>query len=219
MSIGAASTLTRNGEAIWLIWLGTAIILALTTRLIRWPVSNGTNASASTPVPLLAATAVLTFVAWLVTNAVYASLTRQVDPVDGLVRVPPHHLVLLSALAPLVGWLAATLLMVRWRLGTLMGLGSHSLAAGTVAGIIGILITLPLVMLTSQLMLQLWEALGLQHAERHELLQIYLNADRPWVRPTIWLAAVVLAPLFEEVLFRGLIQNAFTRVTHAPWAG
>ena len=38
-------------------------------------------------------------------------------------------------------------------------------------------------------------------------------------RHTTKTTAIVAAPLFEELLFRGLIQNGVTRLTRQPWFG
>ena len=42
----------------------------------------------------------------------------------------------------------------------------------------------------------------------HEMLKLIDKVDQPWVLAVMVLAAVVLAPVFEEIFFRGLVQTA-----------
>lgn len=56
---------------------------------------------------------------------------------------------------------------------------------------------------------------GMSH--KHDLLQLMHEVSPAWQR-LIWLSAVVLAPLAEEIYFRGIMQSFIRRQTGKPWA-
>jgi membrane protease YdiL (CAAX protease family) len=57
----------------------------------------------------------------------------------------------------------------------------------------------------------------IEHPMKHELLKIMDEAPGVTQRLLIGLSAVVVAPLFEEFLFRGHLQTLLARVTRRPW--
>jgi len=52
---------------------------------------------------------------------------------------------------------------------------------------------------------------------KHELLEVMEVAPSRWVRVLIVIGAVVVAPLFEELLFRGYLQTLLWRLTRRRW--
>ena len=54
--------------------------------------------------------------------------------------------------------------------------------------------------------------------EKQDLVQIFLSADGLEVRALIIIAAVVVAPIAEETLFRGFIYGVLKRYTDGPFA-
>jgi membrane protease YdiL (CAAX protease family) len=76
---------------------------------------------------------------------------------------------------------------------------------------VAILIAVPLTHVVAAASMLLWQVLQLEHESAHAMLQLMQrNETKPWV---LWLTifnATLLAPLFEEVLFRGHIQTALT---------
>lgn len=72
-------------------------------------------------------------------------------------------------------------------------------------------IALPFTYLVTALSLLAWQLLGFRHEPAHAMLQLMeRNAASPWVVWVTILNATLLAPVFEEVLFRGHLQTALT---------
>jgi membrane protease YdiL (CAAX protease family) len=59
----------------------------------------------------------------------------------------------------------------------------------------------------------LWNAIGYEHADRHKLLKVMQSHRDPLTHATIAVAAVIITPLFEELLFRGLLQTLLQSLT------
>jgi membrane protease YdiL (CAAX protease family) len=53
--------------------------------------------------------------------------------------------------------------------------------------------------------------------EKHEELEVLIQYPQWTIRLGVLLLAVVVAPLTEEMLFRGLFQSAFRNITPGPW--
>jgi membrane protease YdiL (CAAX protease family) len=92
----------------------------------------------------------------------------------------------------------------------LLGLGLSQLPGGFVRGLVGSAIMIPLVYLVAQVSEIFWRALNLQHATSHELLYKMRDAPNAAVRMALIAAAVVVAPLWEEFIFRGHLQTLLT---------
>ena len=118
-------------------------------------------------------------------------------------------LVTLNAVAASAGILACVLTSIAWRRRglTRLGFGWTSLARGVLIGAVGTLIVLPLMTTVGILTAGLWELLGVEHPNEHDLLRILGESKEPWLRERIILTAVVIAPLAEELLFRGHVQT------------
>jgi len=52
---------------------------------------------------------------------------------------------------------------------------------------------------------------------KHELLEIMDQAPSPLLKVLIAFGAIIVAPLFEEFLFRGHLQTLLSRATRHPW--
>jgi membrane protease YdiL (CAAX protease family) len=52
---------------------------------------------------------------------------------------------------------------------------------------------------------------------KHEELEMLTKYPQWWSKLIIVVFAVVVAPLYEEILFRGHIQTELRNLTHAPW--
>jgi len=88
-----------------------------------------------------------------------------------------------------------------------IGLGARHFLGGVLRGLLGILITFPLIICSSLIVEQLYRAVHFDHPSAHELLAEMKQTNQPLVRAALILGAAVLAPLFEEYLFRGHIQT------------
>jgi membrane protease YdiL (CAAX protease family) len=77
-----------------------------------------------------------------------------------------------------------------------------------------VLMVLPLVALASWLLQLLWRDPG----GTNPLLEMVLDTSDGWALLAFAVTAVVLAPLFEETLFRGVLLPVVARHLGAPWA-
>jgi len=100
--------------------------------------------------------------------------------------------------APAGGWLR-----FRWR----------PLTAGLRPALRGLLMVLPLVSLVGWLQGQLWADPG----GSNPLLDLVLRSQDPLALACFALTAVVLAPLFEETIFRGVLLPVAARELGAGW--
>jgi membrane protease YdiL (CAAX protease family) len=121
-----------------------------------------------------------------------------------------------AELATLIALAAATLLLRPggWRR---LGLGLSRLPAGLLGGILGILIVLPWVFWSEVATQQAWSRLHLPHEAAHQLLLALGNTSAWWLRVVIVVTAVAVAPLAEEMFFRGHIQTFLRYGLKRPW--
>ena len=92
-----------------------------------------------------------------------------------------------------------------------LGFALGQLAPGFLRGAAGFLIVMPLMAGVSVLLELLYRRVGFQHPEAHELLEILDDSADPAVQWLIIGGAVVVAPLFEELVFRGHLQTLLRR--------
>jgi membrane protease YdiL (CAAX protease family) len=86
----------------------------------------------------------------------------------------------------------------------------------SVVGVTAILPVCIFLLLVATWLILRWEP---DRVVTHQFLKILTNRSTPQIwRALAVLIAVVLAPLGEEVLFRGLLQSMFRRYLHSPWA-
>jgi len=88
-----------------------------------------------------------------------------------------------------------------------VGLTRRLLPKGITIGIISILVALPLVFVATALTQATWDAIGYEHPNAHELLRFLRDAS-PSLQTLTIISAVALAPVAEELLFRGHLQTA-----------
>ncbi len=97
-----------------------------------------------------------------------------------------------------------------------VGLSPRRIPAGIVAGVLGIALVLPLIACVDAL-----TQLALAHFGKspppHQLLEILKTNPSGWLRAADVLAAGVVAPLAEEMFFRGLLQTLFRYLLGRSW--
>ena len=81
---------------------------------------------------------------------------------------------------------------------------------GLLAAVFGV----PVTMLAGGITELVYKAIDFQHPAEHELLKFMKEAPALWVQVAAIAAAVVIAPLVEEFLFRGLIQTSLMTWFH-----
>lgn len=89
-----------------------------------------------------------------------------------------------------------------------IGLTPRILPRGLLAGAIGIAIVLPVMFMVAQLTQELWDYIKLDHPSAHALLRAMGEDRETWVQVLIMFSAIIMAPVSEELLFRGLLQTA-----------
>ena len=88
-----------------------------------------------------------------------------------------------------------------------LGLTLQQLVPGIRKGVVGILILLPVIFFASMLVESLYEFVGYEHPSEHDLLRVMNEATNPIHRVLLIVGATVVAPAFEEILFRGHLQT------------
>ena len=98
---------------------------------------------------------------------------------------------------------------------TRMGLSPDVLRRGLVQGLIGGIIVVPFIFFVAEATQLVWQVIHYEHPKEHDLLRLMGQSDH-LIEVVLIASAVLVAPLFEELLFRGHLQ---TVVTHAALAG
>jgi membrane protease YdiL (CAAX protease family) len=129
----------------------------------------------------------------------------------------PADIELQAALASQISLILVCLLIADMtfilKLGQGLGLATDRKFRQLARGIGGFLAIAPLVWL-GMLIGQWIVPESLQH--EHDLLRFLRGASSGWTVLTI-LSATILAPLAEEIFFRGLLQSMLRRYFHKPW--
>lgn len=126
---------------------------------------------------------------------------------------------ILGSLGVQAVWLAASLVVgaaaFAWGLRRGMGLTGRRWILDSLRGVWAFLAVYPLcfgLLLLSEGLLNRW---GLR-IDEHKALRMVTQVTRPWLAVLVF-STVVVAPLTEEVFFRGLLQSMLRRYTGRPW--
>lgn len=137
------------------------------------------------------------------------------------VLVPARELVFVTAAVPAVAFLILAVgdALVRPLVGQRLGFELKRFPRGVVAGVTGMLVAAPLVYAAMVLSEWVYRQAGYRHPNEHDLLRVMGDARDPLIKYLAIVAAVVVAPLWEELLFRGhiqtLLREALTRLRAA----
>ncbi len=93
-----------------------------------------------------------------------------------------------------------------------LGLRLKQIPAGLLWGVVTLLVLFPLVSLSGTAVEAIYSFFHLKKAGPHELLTLMDHASNPRVRVVAIIMAVVVAPLLEELGFRGVIQTMLGRM-------
>ena len=88
-----------------------------------------------------------------------------------------------------------------------LGYGLRELFHGPWAGIVGLVVLIPLLFALASVAELVYRLIGFEHPAAHAMLLKMSEAPGGWGRWGLVLGAVVVAPLFEEMLFRGHLQT------------
>jgi membrane protease YdiL (CAAX protease family) len=114
------------------------------------------------------------------------------------------------ATVPPVGGLLALLMgdtTLRRRFGIDLGSGRGRLGKGLLLGLLGGLCVVPVVDGSMILVEWAYRATGYEHPKEHDLLRALGESTSPATEIALIIGAAVMAPLFEELLFRGHLQT------------
>lgn len=201
---------------IWLIWAGVSLMLAhslLANRTAGNSLFLIPREPSASLLMLLPVTG-LVFLAWVFVSGLWLSVRR-----DAAVATPPAGEIALQAMiVPLIPTLLGLFLMRSYPMRQTLGLSRSGIAPGVMWGLIGIVIAMPFVWWSYQATLMGLAYFGVEHPAKHKLLLEMDTQVATWVRVTIIVAAVGVAPAFEELLFRGLLQTSLRKITSSPLA-
>lgn len=121
----------------------------------------------------------------------------------------PRELVALNAAVPVLAFVGMALgnVVIRPVVGQRLGFGLARVPGGVVWGLVGILLTLPVVYCVMVVTAWVYRLVDYQHPAEHELLQTMDKTPDPLVKYLAVVVAMVIAPLWEELLFRGHVQT------------
>jgi membrane protease YdiL (CAAX protease family) len=159
------------------------------------------------------------FVVWQAAPILFlsgrSSATQQVSTAPtttkafSLEDLSPRDLILISAAAPMAAFLV--LLggdaLVRPHVGQQLGFDRRRFSPGLVFGVCGLLLAMPIVYGTMVGSEWAYRAVRYTHPSEHDLLRVMGETADPMLKYVIVAAAVLIAPLWEELLFRGHIQT------------
>jgi membrane protease YdiL (CAAX protease family) len=127
--------------------------------------------------------------------------------------ISPRTMALASSLPGLIGaavMVIAHALLRRDGLRT-VGIALSQLPRGILYGLVGTVIMVPLVFLSAELTELAWRAVHYTHPTEHELLRV-MNEAKGLTVVVLIASAVLIAPIFEEMFFRGHVQTVLTYV-------
>jgi len=98
-----------------------------------------------------------------------------------------------------------------------LGVSERNFATAIYPALAGTVFILPLVGWVAVFSDWMMKRYQIQHPMKHELLEIMDQSPGPLLKILIAFGAVIVAPLFEEFLFRGHLQTLLARVLRRPW--
>lgn len=99
----------------------------------------------------------------------------------------------------------------------MLGINAARFGRGLLGGILCIIVVLPLMLVVDAATEWWWNHEHLHHPQFHETLEILRRHPGSWLAVTIIVSAVVLAPLAEEIFFRGYVQTVLRYSLNRPW--
>jgi len=205
-------------------WFASPVILALLAVglcvLVVWIVRRAARPSKlllrrapGRPNHLTVIHVIIPLVLWLL---VTDGVMRLAGKKDGVPADPRAELI--GHLVSQAIWLAAALIAAarsfRGGLRRGLGLSPRRWLWDGLRALLGYLAVLPPCL---GLFLLFSHIVPLEHQHEHAMLEHLRTQSAPW-KAVIVLSAVVLAPLAEEVFFRGLVQSMLRRYLRSPWA-
>lgn len=198
-----------------------AVVLAIVVRAYRpSTVSGPARVQPGRPAWPLAVVVAGGFFVWIVGSLAYSwvivftrvprDALQSLTPAEVMALFTPADMALLATVAPMAALactVGADLILGRWTLAWL-GMGvDRRMLRGVLLGLLASIIIIPLMLWAAAALDTIYKLVNYQHPTEHDLLRVMKQNVHPAVRWLLIAGAVVVAPLFEEVLFRGHIQT------------
>ncbi|MFT3788849.1 MAG: CPBP family intramembrane metalloprotease [Tepidisphaeraceae bacterium] len=161
---------------------------------------------------LIAALMVLTtLLASMLAGSLFFAMRRTTE-------LSARDLAIVSTIARVVPIVVALGVHVQLRTGLLraIGLGVDRLGKGW-AGLLGLLVAVPWVYFVMSVAQIVYAAFGHASKSEHEMLTLMRQTHDSLVLVLTIVNAVLIAPVAEELLFRGHVQTALRTTTGRPW--
>jgi membrane protease YdiL (CAAX protease family) len=201
----------------WIVIIALTLILVAFMLLTRWfqRVVGPRRVDPDEPIaPWLSAVILGGFV-WLGAQVVYVGYLQSQRQRDGAATATqtafdfqPHEIAIAATVPPSLA--AVTMFALAagapgWL--TRIGLSSKRILPAMGLAVVAIVLAYPLVFWTLQAMEWTYRMVQFEHPREHELLQELSQNPAVAVRWAMLAAAIVVAPIFEELFFRGGIQT------------
>jgi membrane protease YdiL (CAAX protease family) len=201
-----------------ILFTAIAIMLAIRLRVFRpGGVLGPKRVPDAAPLWPLMVVALIGFMAWQFALGIYLGLRQNQLKAHGVndavqniqAHLTPRDYGIISTIPPAFG--AATMAVSLWLLfpGSLRWLGFtwKRWWGGARRGAVAFLIIAPVVTWTGQLLQLIYQRVHYQHPSEHELLKKLGETHGKVPAVMLCIGAVFMAPLLEELLFRGLLQT------------
>jgi membrane protease YdiL (CAAX protease family) len=170
------------------------------------------------PAWLLTAVLFMSLCVYLFTISLYSTLKYPPAQAATQPARPPNYSAVdnafFSTVPGILGFCAMLLgdRFVRRTTGHDLGSDLRRLPSGTLQGLVGVLIVVPPLFLLEQLLESVYRWVHFEHPTEHPLLHVLGQRPNPLVTGAIIFGACVVAPLFEELVFRGHLQTLLRRM-------
>jgi len=201
----------REPLGMLLLVLGMAVMVLIMAQVLcvtARGMNRGAATTATSATTVKAATTQAT-TARVVATQVVAPLEAPIAPVE---EMSAGQLALAASVPPLIAFAFMLVANRTIRVNGLaeLGLTRGQLQRGVIAGLVGSVVAVPLVFVVSLVTEFVWQSLHYEHPAEHELLKVLGEGGSPLLGVVLVVAAVAIAPLFEEMLFRGHLQTLLT---------
>lgn len=221
MSILAQTSTDQSGQgAVWVLVVSAALLALSLGVAIALRVVPPRNVSASQRIgpdrPAWPLVAVLFGAGgvYLFTQSFYLGLRYPHGmPASAELALSMGDTAFLSTVPPLITFLAllAGDGAVRHLCRQNLGLGRRRIGQGFLLGLLGAVIVVPPLFLLSEVVELIYQSVHYAHETEHPLLKVLGERPGPMVMAAIIIGACVIAPLFEETLFRAHLQTLLRR--------
>jgi membrane protease YdiL (CAAX protease family) len=158
-------------------------------------------------------------VAWIYTPVFYIRYRGIPATTQGTYALSPRDQVAIGAIGSLMGLAVLIIGNQTFREQGLrrLGLAWRRLRSAIPQGVLGIALVLPLLAWVTIFTMIAWRLMDLTHPEKHELLEILDKTHDPKLATLLVITAVLIAPVYEELLFRGHLQTLLRYFLRRPW--